>query len=86
MQNPIYFNKSFIFSVLCDLVNRREVYRILKAEGIQLPRYAVLNRYPARPEGLYNGLKAFCELNTAVFLCGDVLCLQMWHSRLMLLL
>lgn len=50
-------------------MNRREVYRILKAEGIQLPRYAVLNRDPARPEGLYNGLKAFCELNTSVFLC-----------------
>ncbi|XP_066567347.1 inositol hexakisphosphate and diphosphoinositol-pentakisphosphate kinase 2 isoform X1 [Amia ocellicauda] len=30
--------------------DRREVYRILKAEGILLPRYAVLNRDPARPE------------------------------------
>ncbi|XP_073686305.1 inositol hexakisphosphate and diphosphoinositol-pentakisphosphate kinase 2 isoform X10 [Garra rufa] len=30
--------------------DRREVYRILKAEGIQLPRFAVLNRDPARPE------------------------------------
>uniref|UniRef100_A0A671KRB8 Inositol hexakisphosphate and diphosphoinositol-pentakisphosphate kinase n=1 Tax=Sinocyclocheilus anshuiensis TaxID=1608454 RepID=A0A671KRB8_9TELE len=30
--------------------DRREVYQILKAEGIQLPRFAVLNRDPARPE------------------------------------
>uniref|UniRef100_W5MRW4 Inositol hexakisphosphate and diphosphoinositol-pentakisphosphate kinase n=1 Tax=Lepisosteus oculatus TaxID=7918 RepID=W5MRW4_LEPOC len=30
--------------------DRREVYRILKAEGILLPRYAVLNRDPAKPE------------------------------------
>lgn len=34
-------------SVLC----RREVYRILQEEGIDLPRYAVLNRDPDRPEG-----------------------------------
>lgn len=33
--------------------NRREVYRILQEEGIDLPRYAVLNRDPARPEGEY---------------------------------
>uniref|UniRef100_A0A8C4RZS8 Inositol hexakisphosphate and diphosphoinositol-pentakisphosphate kinase n=1 Tax=Erpetoichthys calabaricus TaxID=27687 RepID=A0A8C4RZS8_ERPCA len=31
--------------------DRREVYRILKEEGILLPRYAVLNRDPDRPEG-----------------------------------
>ncbi len=30
---------------------RREVYRILQEEGIDLPRYAVLNRDPDRPEG-----------------------------------
>ncbi|XP_043933664.1 inositol hexakisphosphate and diphosphoinositol-pentakisphosphate kinase 2-like isoform X1 [Protopterus annectens] len=30
--------------------DRREVYRILQAEGIELPRYAVLNRDPDRPE------------------------------------
>ncbi|XP_062870665.1 inositol hexakisphosphate and diphosphoinositol-pentakisphosphate kinase 2 isoform X3 [Trichomycterus rosablanca] len=33
-----------------SIQDRREVYRILKAEGIQLPRFAVLNRDPARPE------------------------------------
>lgn len=33
--------------------HRREVYRILQEEGIDLPRYAVLNRDPARPEGEY---------------------------------
>lgn len=31
--------------------DRREVYRILQEEGIDLPRYAVLNRDPACPEG-----------------------------------
>lgn len=34
-------------SILC----RREVYRILQEEGVDLPRYAVLNRDPDRPEG-----------------------------------
>lgn len=40
-----------IFSVnhLCGV--RREVYRILKEEGIDLPRYAVLNRDPHHPDG-----------------------------------
>lgn len=46
--------------------NRREVYRILQEEGIDLPRYAVLNRDPARPEGEYLALSspvlAFCDL------------------------
>lgn len=31
--------------------SRREVYGILKAEGILLPRYAVLNRDPNNPQG-----------------------------------
>ncbi|XP_043961601.1 inositol hexakisphosphate and diphosphoinositol-pentakisphosphate kinase 2 isoform X23 [Gambusia affinis] len=30
--------------------DRREVYRILQEEGIELPRYAVLNRDPDKPE------------------------------------
>lgn len=33
------------------LLTRREVYRILLEEGIDLPRYVVLNRDPDRPEG-----------------------------------
>lgn len=41
--------------------DRREVYRILQEEGIDLPRYAVLNRDPARPEGEYLFLSVlFC--------------------------
>lgn len=35
---------------LCVLC-RREVYRILQEEGIDLPRYAVLNRDPDKPDG-----------------------------------
>lgn len=31
--------------------DRREVYRILQEEGIDLPRYAVLNRDPDKPDG-----------------------------------
>lgn len=31
--------------------HRREVYRILQEEGIDLPRYAVLNRDPDKPDG-----------------------------------
>lgn len=33
------------------IICRREVYRILQEEGIDLPRYAVLNRDPDKPEG-----------------------------------
>lgn len=40
----ILFFSSFAF-------NRREVYRILQEEGIDLPRYAVLNRDPDKPDG-----------------------------------
>lgn len=34
-----------------SMLNRREVYRILQEEGIDLPRYAVLNRDPDKPDG-----------------------------------
>lgn len=34
------------------------MYRILQEEGIDLPRYAVLNRDPARPEGEYLALSS----------------------------
>uniref|UniRef100_A0A8C5M8D5 Inositol hexakisphosphate and diphosphoinositol-pentakisphosphate kinase n=1 Tax=Leptobrachium leishanense TaxID=445787 RepID=A0A8C5M8D5_9ANUR len=33
-----------------QIQDRREVYRILKDEGILLPRYAILNRDPNKPE------------------------------------
>lgn len=39
------------FSHTASVLYRREVYRILQEEGIDLPRYAVLNRDPDRPEG-----------------------------------
>lgn len=35
------------------LFYRREVYRILQEEGIDLPRYAVLNRDPDKPDGWF---------------------------------
>lgn len=38
-------------SASCMIICRREVYRILQEEGIDLPRYAVLNRDPDKPEG-----------------------------------
>lgn len=37
--------------VILFIFNRREVYRILQEEGIDLPRYAVLNRDPDKPDG-----------------------------------
>ncbi|XP_040826140.1 inositol hexakisphosphate and diphosphoinositol-pentakisphosphate kinase 1 isoform X3 [Ochotona curzoniae] len=48
--------------------DRREVYRILQEEGIDLPRYAVLNRDPAHPEecNLIEG-EDQVEVNGAVF-------------------
>uniref|UniRef100_A0A8C5IEB7 Inositol hexakisphosphate and diphosphoinositol-pentakisphosphate kinase n=1 Tax=Junco hyemalis TaxID=40217 RepID=A0A8C5IEB7_JUNHY len=48
--------------------DRREVYRILQEEGIDLPRYAVLNRDPDRPEecSLVEG-EDHVEVNGAVF-------------------
>ncbi|RXN11830.1 inositol hexakisphosphate and diphosphoinositol-pentakisphosphate kinase 2 isoform X8 [Labeo rohita] len=47
LRNPFVINDLDLQYFIQD---RREVYRILKAEGIQLPRFAVLNRDPARPE------------------------------------
>uniref|UniRef100_A0A673HA38 Inositol hexakisphosphate and diphosphoinositol-pentakisphosphate kinase n=1 Tax=Sinocyclocheilus rhinocerous TaxID=307959 RepID=A0A673HA38_9TELE len=49
LRNPFVINDLDLQYFIQD---RREVYHILKAEGIQLPRFAVLNRDPARPEGL----------------------------------
>ncbi|KAJ7311395.1 hypothetical protein JRQ81_007019 [Phrynocephalus forsythii] len=48
--------------------DRREVYRILQEEGIDLPRYAVLNRDPDKPEecNLVEG-EDQVEVNGAVF-------------------
>ncbi|XP_056323463.1 inositol hexakisphosphate and diphosphoinositol-pentakisphosphate kinase 2 isoform X3 [Danio aesculapii] len=47
LRNPFVINDLDLQYCIQD---RREVYRILKDEGIQLPRFAVLNRDPARPE------------------------------------
>ncbi|XP_018600322.1 inositol hexakisphosphate and diphosphoinositol-pentakisphosphate kinase 2 isoform X3 [Scleropages formosus] len=47
LRNPFVIND---LSLQYCIQDRREVYRILKEEGILLPRYAVLNRDPARPE------------------------------------
>ncbi|XP_044300836.1 inositol hexakisphosphate and diphosphoinositol-pentakisphosphate kinase 1 isoform X1 [Varanus komodoensis] len=48
--------------------DRREVYRILQEEGIDLPRYAVLNRDPDKPDecNLVEG-EDHVEVNGAVF-------------------
>lgn len=47
--------KSVYLQVCCFFLNRREVYRILQEEGIDLPRYAVLNRDPDKPDGETDG-------------------------------
>ncbi|KAI1905164.1 hypothetical protein AGOR_G00013320 [Albula goreensis] len=65
LRNPFVINDLDLQYCIQD---RREVYRILKAEGIQLPRYAVLNRDPARPEecNLVEG-EDHVEVNGEVF-------------------
>lgn len=44
-----------LFFLFFVFLNRREVYRILQEEGIDLPRYAVLNRDPDKPDGETDG-------------------------------
>ncbi|XP_072570902.1 inositol hexakisphosphate and diphosphoinositol-pentakisphosphate kinase 2 isoform X11 [Paramormyrops kingsleyae] len=65
LRNPFVINDLDLQYCIQD---RREVYCILKAEGIQLPRYAVLNRDPARPEecSLVEG-EDHVEVNGEVF-------------------
>lgn len=47
LRNPFVIND---LNLQYQIQDRREVYRILKAEGILLPRYAVLNRDSNNPE------------------------------------
>ncbi|XP_076424704.1 inositol hexakisphosphate and diphosphoinositol-pentakisphosphate kinase 1 isoform X8 [Peromyscus maniculatus bairdii] len=65
LRNPFLINDLAMQYYIQD---RREVYRILQEEGIDLPRYAVLNRDPACPEecNLIEG-EDQVEVNGAVF-------------------
>ncbi|KAM8876658.1 inositol hexakisphosphate and diphosphoinositol-pentakisphosphate kinase 2 isoform 4-T4 [Synchiropus picturatus] len=47
LRNPLHINDLDMQYFIQD---RREVYRILQEEGIDLPRYAVLNRDPDKPD------------------------------------
>ncbi|XP_062245480.1 inositol hexakisphosphate and diphosphoinositol-pentakisphosphate kinase 2 isoform X4 [Platichthys flesus] len=47
LRNPLLIND---LNMQYFIQDRREVYRILREEGIDLPRYAVLNRDPDNPE------------------------------------
>uniref|UniRef100_A0AAQ5XWV9 Inositol hexakisphosphate and diphosphoinositol-pentakisphosphate kinase n=1 Tax=Amphiprion ocellaris TaxID=80972 RepID=A0AAQ5XWV9_AMPOC len=47
LRNPLHIND---LNMQYYIQDRREVYRILQEEGIDLPRYAVLNRDPDKPE------------------------------------
>ncbi|KAM9330943.1 inositol hexakisphosphate and diphosphoinositol-pentakisphosphate kinase 2 [Gastrophryne carolinensis] len=47
LRNPFVIND---LNLQYHIQDRREVYRILKEEGILLPRYAVLNRDPNKPD------------------------------------
>uniref|UniRef100_A0A8C2WNP3 Inositol hexakisphosphate and diphosphoinositol-pentakisphosphate kinase n=1 Tax=Cyclopterus lumpus TaxID=8103 RepID=A0A8C2WNP3_CYCLU len=47
LRNPLLLND---LNMQYYIQDRREVYRILQEEGIDLPRYAVLNRDPDKPE------------------------------------
>ncbi|XP_051039542.1 inositol hexakisphosphate and diphosphoinositol-pentakisphosphate kinase 1 isoform X8 [Phodopus roborovskii] len=65
LRNPFLINDLAMQYYIQD---RREVYRILQEEGIDLPRYAVLNRDPACPEecNLIEG-EDQVEVNGSVF-------------------
>ncbi|KAM3625738.1 uncharacterized protein V6R79_016915 [Siganus canaliculatus] len=47
LRNPLHIND---LNMQYYIQDRREVYRILQEEGIDLPRYAVLNRDPDKPD------------------------------------
>ncbi|TSK20033.1 Inositol hexakisphosphate and diphosphoinositol-pentakisphosphate kinase 1 [Bagarius yarrelli] len=47
LRNPLLIND---LNMQYYIQDRREVYRILQQEGIDLPRYAVLNRDPDKPD------------------------------------
>ncbi|KAM6942936.1 LOW QUALITY PROTEIN: inositol hexakisphosphate and diphosphoinositol-pentakisphosphate kinase 2 [Xenentodon cancila] len=47
LRNPLLIND---LNMQYYIQDRREVYRILQEEGIELPRYAVLNRDPDKPD------------------------------------
>uniref|UniRef100_A0AAX7TJ59 Inositol hexakisphosphate and diphosphoinositol-pentakisphosphate kinase n=1 Tax=Astatotilapia calliptera TaxID=8154 RepID=A0AAX7TJ59_ASTCA len=47
LRNPLLIND---LNMQYYIQDRREVYRILQEEGIDLPRYAVLNRDPDKPD------------------------------------
>lgn len=53
-KKSVYLQVCCFGFVFC-FFNRREVYRILQEEGIDLPRYAVLNRDPDKPDGETDG-------------------------------
>ncbi|XP_048828364.1 inositol hexakisphosphate and diphosphoinositol-pentakisphosphate kinase 2-like isoform X3 [Brienomyrus brachyistius] len=65
LRNPLLIND---LNMQYFIQDRREVYRILREEGIDLPRYAVLNRDPDRPEecSLVEG-EDHVEVNGEVF-------------------
>uniref|UniRef100_A0AAV2L3P0 Inositol hexakisphosphate and diphosphoinositol-pentakisphosphate kinase n=1 Tax=Knipowitschia caucasica TaxID=637954 RepID=A0AAV2L3P0_KNICA len=65
LRNPLLINDLDMQYYIQD---RREVYRILREEGIDLPRYAVLNRDPAHPQecSLVEG-EDHVEVNGEVF-------------------
>ncbi|GCC30039.1 hypothetical protein chiPu_0008483 [Chiloscyllium punctatum] len=47
LRNPFVIND---LNMQYNIQDRRKVYQILKEEGIELPRYAILNRDPNKPE------------------------------------
>ncbi|XP_077173893.1 inositol hexakisphosphate and diphosphoinositol-pentakisphosphate kinase 1 isoform X9 [Paroedura picta] len=65
LRNPFLINDLDMQYYIQD---RREVYRILQEEGIDLPRYAVLNRDPDKPDecNLVEG-EDHVEVNGTVF-------------------
>ncbi|XP_064192772.1 inositol hexakisphosphate and diphosphoinositol-pentakisphosphate kinase 2-like isoform X9 [Anguilla rostrata] len=65
LRNPLLIND---LNMQYFIQDRREVYRILQEEGIDLPRYAILNRDPDKPDecNLVEG-EDHVEVNGEVF-------------------
>lgn len=52
-----------------DIQDRRKVYSILESEGIEIPRYAVLDRDSPDPKrNIYRIFMRFLQRDVAIFL------------------
>lgn len=64
LHNPYVINN---LHMQYDIQDRRKVYSTLQAEGIEIPRYAVLDRDSPNPKGsLVNWVKRFTHFEEVI--------------------